>query len=83
MILGIITSIFIAKYLAEPIKAVTAHLKTIASGDFTTEAPVKFKNNKDEIGMMVQSLESMQSSLGQLIRGAIDLASRVRESVLN
>lgn len=82
LVLGIISAVFIAKYLAEPIIAVTAHLKTIASGDFTTEAPVKFKNNKDEIGMMVQSLESMQTSLAQLIKGAIDLASKVRDSVL-
>lgn len=80
-ILSIAAAYFIASYLSEPIKAVTTHLKTIASGDFTSEVPDKYKKKKDEIGMMAQSLESMQNAVGQLIKGVIEEAAKVRDSV--
>lgn len=80
--LGVIAAIFIAGYISKPFKEVTAHLKTIASGDFTAEIPAKYKKMKDEIGIMLQSLETMQDSLRQLIGGVVDAAEKVMESVL-
>lgn len=79
--LSIAASVFTAGQLSRPITAVTNHLKAIASGDFTTEVPAKYKKNKDETGSMLQSLEIMQNSLKQLIRGVVDASGKVTDSV--
>jgi methyl-accepting chemotaxis protein len=81
LLLSIAAAYFIANYLSNPVKAVTDHLKTVASGDFTREVPDKYKKKKDEIGLMAQSLESMQNTIGQLIRGVVEEAAKVKDSV--
>lgn len=82
LLLSIAAAYLIAKYLSDPIEAMTAYLKTVAEGDFTTEVSGKFKKKKDEIGMMAKSFEIMQDSVGRLIRSIKEEATNVRDSVM-
>lgn len=68
---------YVARLLSTPIEAMTAHLKVIAAGDFTKELPSKHRKHKDEFGVLAKSLEDMQKSVGELIKGVVEEAASV------
>lgn len=58
---------FISRMIANPIKSASKHLEIIASGDLTKPAPAKFLNHRDEIGVLVKSMDKMQESIKGLL----------------
>ncbi|MDD4503371.1 MAG: methyl-accepting chemotaxis protein [Clostridiaceae bacterium] len=82
LLISAIVGYIIAKLISTPIVLITDHLKKIAGGDFTHEVPAKCKKLNDEIGVLAKSLETMQESIGELIRGVVSEAGNVNKTVI-
>ncbi|NLK34058.1 MAG: methyl-accepting chemotaxis protein [Gracilibacteraceae bacterium] len=79
---GIIVSAIISGIMCVPITLITEHIKKIAAGDFTQKVPERCKKLKDEIGILADSMEKMQASVGNLIRGVLEEAKNVDNGVM-
>lgn len=69
-------------FISTPIKFMADQIKKIAGGDLTQEFPDKYRRLKDEIGILVQSLETTQNSIGEMIRSVIGEAENVNKAVM-
>ncbi|MDU5142483.1 MAG: methyl-accepting chemotaxis protein [Paenibacillus dendritiformis] len=82
-ILSVLLALALASNITKPLQTVVTNLKAISSGDFTGEVPAYIRQKKDEIGVLGQSLQTMQSSIRHLvaeIRGtATTLAASSKE----
>ena len=76
LLISIIVAILIASRISKPIKLASEHIKVVASGNFTINTPQKLLNMKDEIGILANSINTMQNSLKKLI-------GDVKESSIN
>ncbi|MFK5987082.1 MAG: methyl-accepting chemotaxis protein [Pseudomonadota bacterium] len=66
LIFGILLSIAISRALSKPLKEVTEHAEKIASGSLTRR--LNF-NQKDEIGVLANTLDKMQDNLADIVSG--------------
>lgn len=82
LLIGAVAGYFIAGLIATPIKLIADHLKKIAGGDFTQEVPKKCRRLKDEVGVLAESLKTMQESVGGLIKSVVGEAENVNKAVL-
>jgi len=57
----------------------TKHIQSVAAGDFTKPTPPEYLQMKDEIGILAQSVDTMQSSLKKLIQGVMDASVNIVE----
>ncbi|MCR4436584.1 MAG: methyl-accepting chemotaxis protein [Clostridiales bacterium] len=78
---GILLGYFIARLIAAPVIKASEHLKVIAAGDFTQAASGEFAARKDEIGVLSRAVETMRSSVQEVIDGVIRESRNVTESV--
>ncbi|GAA0735184.1 methyl-accepting chemotaxis protein [Clostridium oceanicum] len=65
--LGILISDFIGKSIVTPITLAIAHLKIIASGDYTKEVPEKYLKYNDEVGELAKGVKSMQEDIKEMV----------------
>lgn len=65
--LSLAVILLLAVQLVRPMKAAVAHIKVVASGDFTTVTPPVYLKRKDEIGQLNRTVDEMQNSLKELI----------------
>lgn len=79
---------FVSTSISNPIKLVSAHLQTIAAGDFTVEVSKKLKRGNDEVGVLIKASESignfLRESFGDVSSKSIDInqtANEVEEAV--
>lgn len=78
LLLGSLSILIAARYLVEPIKALTNATKRLAKGDFNVE----FKFNRvDEIGELTQSYVEMAGELKQLEQMRQDFVSSVSHEI--
>ncbi|GAA0735183.1 methyl-accepting chemotaxis protein [Clostridium oceanicum] len=63
MALGIFLSFIIGKSISGPITEAIAHLKVIASGDYTKDVNTKYLEYNDEVGDLARAIESMQNDI--------------------
>lgn len=61
------TAIIISREVARSLKVIVHDIKVIADGDFTQKLPEKLLKQKDDFGMLANSLENMRSSMQELI----------------
>jgi methyl-accepting chemotaxis protein len=66
--LSVLLAIFIIRSIIGPVGKAAALAETMAKGDFTAKLDI---NQKDEIGLMAMSLNSMVGQLGNMIRDII------------
>jgi signal transduction histidine kinase len=78
LLLGSVCILFAARYLVEPIKALTNATKRLAKGDFEVELKV---NRVDEIGDLTQSYVEMAGELKQLEQMRQDFVSNVSHEI--
>ncbi|MEK4059031.1 MULTISPECIES: HAMP domain-containing sensor histidine kinase [Paenibacillus] len=78
LLLGSICILIAARYLVEPIKALTNATKRLAKGDFEVELKV---NRVDEIGDLTQSYVEMAGELKQLEQMRQDFVSNVSHEI--
>ncbi len=68
LIIGVVTGLFIARQIANPLQDSVGRLHAVAAGDLTQEVPPELLNRQDEVGMVVQALAQMQQSLRGVIK---------------
>jgi len=73
---------FIASLISNPVISASENLRVIATGDFTHEIPKGFQRSKDEIGVLVKSINTMQESIKEVIKSVVKESRSVAESVL-
>ncbi|GEA32767.1 methyl-accepting chemotaxis protein [Clostridium diolis] len=80
---GIVITYFIASSISKPIKTASEYLKVVAAGDFTREVPAKLLKAKDETGTLVNAIDTMQTSIRNIIKEVVDESSIVSEMLNN
>lgn len=74
-------SLFIAGFIANPIKKAVGQLNTLSQGDFTLEVDHKLLKRKDEIGLLAKSLDVMSKSIRSLLHDVIQEVNGVQGNV--
>ncbi len=72
ILFGVIITFFLASKIAKPIKAASDHLKIVASGDFSKEVSEVMLKTNDEIGVLANSIQTMQQSIRKIVKHVID-----------
>lgn len=80
LLIGIIVTIIISSYIANPLNYVTGTAKKIAAGDFTLKIEDKYLKRKDEIGELTNSFSGMINSLKSMILEIRDVSDQVAAS---
>ena len=75
--LSVILAFFIVRSIIGPVSKAASLAETMAKGDFTAKLDI---NQKDEIGHMATSLNSMIDQLGSMIRDIINGINRLTSS---
>jgi methyl-accepting chemotaxis protein len=75
--LGVTLAFFIVRSITGPVGKASAMAATMAKGDFTAKLDI---NQKDEIGLMAASLNTMAGQLNTMIREIIDGVNRLTAS---
>ncbi len=80
--IGIISSFLLSFSISKPIVSVSGELDKLAKYDFTNNKSSlnKYLKRKDEIGLIVRSMDSMQSLLVKLIKNIADISNKVADS---
>lgn len=76
VILGGITAVILAIFgwrvltqnLVKPLGIAIAHLKDVAAGDLTQDAPAEFQARGDEVGLLARAKQSMIVNLRQIVK---------------
>lgn len=80
LIIGLLLAFKMASTISRPITQATAFAKQMAQGDFTNQLIIK---QKDEIGLLVESLNYLVTSLGKMFREIINGAHTLNISTIN
>ena len=83
LLISLSIAYFISISISKPIISLTGHLKSISTGDFTKQAPVKLMKMTDELGDLAKSANVMQESIKDLVNGVINESKTVNESATN
>ncbi|WP_083842270.1 methyl-accepting chemotaxis protein [Desulfosporosinus youngiae] len=81
LVLSLGVGYVIAKFISTPIVLASEHLKMVATGDFTNEVSKKYMETKDEIGVLTKSIDIMQQSVKEVVKGVIAESYNVTEAV--
>lgn len=79
LLIGIALTRVIARKITKPIKETTQCLNVIATGDFTGEISKKILAKNDEIGVLANCINKMQSSIRAMMKAVVDESNIVRE----
>jgi methyl-accepting chemotaxis protein len=75
--LSVVLAFFIVRSITGPVRMASSLAETMAKGDFTTKLDI---NQKDEIGLMATSLNTMVGQLGTMIRNISGGVNRLTAS---
>lgn len=75
--IGLVMGIFLTRQISNPIKAVVAHGKYLAQGDFTHEVSEKFLKRKDEMGQLSNTFKSITDNIRAMIMKVNESATKV------
>ena len=81
-VLVVVISLFTANRISKPVKTAADHLNILAEADFTKDLPDGFMNRKDEIGVLMKSVNVMSKSIRTVINDVISEASNVKENII-
>lgn len=81
-VLVVVISLFAANRISKPVKTAADHLNILAEADFTKDLPDGFMNRKDEIGVLMKSVNIMSKSIRTVINDVISEANNVEENIL-
>ncbi len=73
---------FIASSVANPIKVASEHLRVMATGDFSKQTAANLMKRKDEVGTLVLSMDTMQTSVKDIIKAVKTESANVANSFL-
>jgi len=75
--IALVLAFFLIRSITGPVGKAAALAETMAGGDFTAKLAI---NQKDEIGLMAHSLNTMAAQLGGMIREIVDGVNRLTAS---
>ncbi|UJF33608.1 methyl-accepting chemotaxis protein [Paenibacillus hexagrammi] len=82
LVLSSLIIYFFARRLTRPVRIAAEHLKVVATGDFSKSIPEKYKQSKDETGLLMTSIDTMRDSIktmtGSVIKESELLDNNVR-----
>jgi len=84
LIIATLIIIVLARSISRPIKSMSDVTEKIAAGDLTVTVPDKFKNKKDEIGVLARDVEKMRDELLNTVSGitnGVDSINTQMESI--
>ncbi|MHC1684051.1 MAG: methyl-accepting chemotaxis protein [Clostridiaceae bacterium] len=81
LIISVVFCVIIIKIITHPLYALTAHLKKVATGDFSIIIPEKYLRLKDELGDMAKATDKMQHSVKNIIEAVIVETKNVKDSI--
>lgn len=64
----LVAAVFVANLTARPIIDSVEQAKAVSQGDLTRIIPEKYRERRDEIGVLVQSLDEMQTQLTSVVQ---------------
>ncbi len=73
--------IILSLRIARPIRLAAEHLKKVAGGDFSVDVPVKYMRKKDETGILMHSMHTMQQSIKSIIHTIMNESQNLGRSV--
>lgn len=68
LVIGLLLSLLITRYLSAPIRRLTGHLDRISTGDFTKDTSIE---SHDEIGMIGRQINEMSGRISELMETRI------------
>jgi methyl-accepting chemotaxis protein len=74
---GIVMTWLFANKLSKPIVFVAEHLKVVATGNFTKQIPDIFTKRKDEVGVLINAVNTMQEDMKNIIKKVKDSSESV------
>ncbi|MBX4265077.1 methyl-accepting chemotaxis protein [Clostridium estertheticum] len=77
LIIGLVIVFFIANSLTKRIGTATNYVENIALGDFSKPVSKIYLNSKDEIGRMLQAVDTMQHSIKTMLQSVIDNSNEI------
>jgi methyl-accepting chemotaxis protein len=77
MILGIILALIITRSITQGLIKGVAFAQTIAKGDLTVEIEDIYLNQKDEIGILANALQTMADKLAQIVEDIVEGAENI------
>ena len=80
IILGTIMILISASQIANPLIELVKHADILAKYNLQKDIPDKLKNRKDEIGILANSLQTIEDSLRQMIHSVSQISDRVTET---
>ncbi len=80
LVLSLVLGYFVAVGIAKPIKFASDYIKNIATGDFSGTVPQKYKDKKNEIGVLTKSISVMQDSIREIIKAVKNESRHVEEA---
>ena len=81
LLISFVSTLLIARSFSRPIKAASDHLQMIAAGDFSIEVPEEYLKNEDEIGVLSNSVNSMQLSIRSMVQDVINESLEVSQTL--
>lgn len=72
-------TLIISNNITNPIKRAAKHLKIVATGDFTGEIDKKDLEGKDEMGILANSMQTMQESIRKIITSVVKESTQVSQ----
>jgi methyl-accepting chemotaxis protein len=77
IVLALVTVYLISDSITKRIKIATNYIVTISSGDFTNTVTKKHLSMKDEIGLMIKSVNTMQESIKSMLSSIINNSEKI------
>lgn len=78
----IVALYWLIKRSIDPVIIASKHLNCLANADFTPELPDKYAQLQDEAGDLIKDINTMQSSIKEIIRNVITEGRKVENSVI-
>jgi methyl-accepting chemotaxis protein len=77
MILGVILALIITRSITQGLNKGVNFAKIIAEGDLTVEIEKSYLNQKDEIGILANALQTMANRLSQIVEDIVEGAENI------
>ncbi|WP_166243992.1 methyl-accepting chemotaxis protein [Paenibacillus turpanensis] len=81
ILLSALVIFFLARNITRPVRIAAEHLEIVAGGDFSHQISDKLMRKKDETGMLMTSIHTMQKSVQSIVASVAEESSRLDESV--
>jgi methyl-accepting chemotaxis protein len=81
-VLVAVISVWIANRISKPVKMAANHLDLLARADFSRDLPDLYMNRRDEIGVLLKSVDVMGRSVRTMINGVMTETGKVLDNIL-